>query len=320
MGDRYAVATGNWASTSTWSDTSGGSPGASAPVSGDTAYLNAASGAITVTVAANAACTVLDCSGYSGTLTINSSYGLTVGGNITLVSGMTCSGTGTLEMSAAGTLTSGGVSVSWKLSLTGANTKTLNTNGTKWVTVTPTMGGKILTLSSAFQCATLDLTDWGSAQFGGAYDISCDNFYMRGYRQQSITFKAGQALNISSKINLSCLRLSDGHTIKSDTSSSAFYINYSGTIAECKVAGTIFTDIDASGSAVPLLNWFGGTLTRTSNIYNLSGENTTIPAVADVKSGVEYGGVDDASVKRLTGTYAGGGSGGGPVMGGMVVR
>lgn len=54
MADRYAVATGNWNATSTWSDTDGGAPGASAPVDGDTAYFNAA---VTVTLTAHAACT-----------------------------------------------------------------------------------------------------------------------------------------------------------------------------------------------------------------------------------------------------------------------
>jgi hypothetical protein len=87
-------------------------------------------------------------------------------------------------------------------------------------------------------------------------------------------------------------------------------LTYSGTAANCKVAGVTFTDIDASGSAVAILNWYGGTLTRTVNVYNVTA--ASFPAVADVESGVEYGGEDDTlpvPVNRLTGTLAGGGGG-----------
>jgi autotransporter-associated beta strand protein len=50
--DRYTVATGNWSSTSTWSDVSGGTPGASVPVAGDNVYVE---GGYTVTLNANTA-------------------------------------------------------------------------------------------------------------------------------------------------------------------------------------------------------------------------------------------------------------------------
>lgn len=51
MANRYLVATGNWSSTSIWSDTSGGSGGASVPTGSDTVYINAN---YTVTLSANA--------------------------------------------------------------------------------------------------------------------------------------------------------------------------------------------------------------------------------------------------------------------------
>lgn len=54
MADRYAVATGNWNATSTWSATDGGGAGASVPVAGDNVFVQAA---VTVTLTDNAACT-----------------------------------------------------------------------------------------------------------------------------------------------------------------------------------------------------------------------------------------------------------------------
>ncbi|MGD0711906.1 MAG: hypothetical protein ABR968_12090, partial [Bacteroidales bacterium] len=49
--NRYSVATGNWSSTSTWSATSGGAPGASVPTAGYFVYIE---GGYTVTLDANA--------------------------------------------------------------------------------------------------------------------------------------------------------------------------------------------------------------------------------------------------------------------------
>ncbi len=83
--NRYAVANGNWNSTSTWSATSGGSSGASVPVNGDNVYIERG---YTVTVTANAACSNLYFStpttGNLGTLTVNSGVTLTVSGGVTL--------------------------------------------------------------------------------------------------------------------------------------------------------------------------------------------------------------------------------------------
>ena len=52
MADRYVVASGNWSSTSIWSTSNGGSPGASVPTSADDAYMLTT--AYTVTLDVNA--------------------------------------------------------------------------------------------------------------------------------------------------------------------------------------------------------------------------------------------------------------------------
>jgi hypothetical protein len=57
-------------------------------------------------------------------------------------------------------------------------------------------------------------------------------------------------------------------TIKSGTASTHFHLNYLGLASACKIFQAIFTDIDASGSSQPIDNWYGGTLTRCTNIIN----------------------------------------------------
>lgn len=73
--DRYAVASGNWNATSTWSSTSGGSSGASIPVAGDVVYIGEGAVDRTVTIPAGyaAACTDL----YMGNLADNTAAVLT---------------------------------------------------------------------------------------------------------------------------------------------------------------------------------------------------------------------------------------------------
>tara|TARA_R110002073_G_scaffold335444_1_gene527435 strand:+ start:45 stop:1940 length:1896 start_codon:yes stop_codon:yes gene_type:complete len=91
MADRFARVTGNWADTSTWSATAGGSVGASVPSSGDSAIINVANkdggaGALTITLTGDVEVDGLELYGTSGndatlhtasehTVTINS-YGI----------------------------------------------------------------------------------------------------------------------------------------------------------------------------------------------------------------------------------------------------
>lgn len=85
MANRYWVGgTGNWdgSNTSNWSDTSGGSSGASVPTSADDVFFDANSGSGTATLASTPAyCRNLNLTGYTGTIT-----GITVWsfGNVTL--------------------------------------------------------------------------------------------------------------------------------------------------------------------------------------------------------------------------------------------
>ena len=67
---RYWVGgTANWDATAgtKWATTSGGVGGASVPTSADDVYFDAASGAVTCTVAATSVCRALDFTGFTGT-------------------------------------------------------------------------------------------------------------------------------------------------------------------------------------------------------------------------------------------------------------
>jgi len=86
MANRYWVGgTESWDTTagSKWSLTSGGSGGEAVPTSSDTVFFNAASGAVTVTIASGAICSTLTMTGFTGTLAFGSNS-------------ISCAGTGTV--------------------------------------------------------------------------------------------------------------------------------------------------------------------------------------------------------------------------------
>jgi hypothetical protein len=78
---RFAVASGDWNATSTWSATSGGASGATVPGAGDNVTIE---GGHTVTVTANAAAGSITFTGISGTLSVNNGLTLTISGNVSL--------------------------------------------------------------------------------------------------------------------------------------------------------------------------------------------------------------------------------------------
>lgn len=106
MADRYWVGgTASWDATAgtKWSDTDGGTGGASVPTAADNVFFTAASGTSTVTiVTATASCLNLNCTGFTGTLT-GSTTALQVYGNFTLSTTMTFGFTFRLEFLATTT-------------------------------------------------------------------------------------------------------------------------------------------------------------------------------------------------------------------------
>lgn len=114
MANRFWVGgTGAWDGTAgtKWALTSGGAGGQAVPTSADDVFFDASSGAGTVTISAgNTGAKSITCTGFTGTLA--GSDAISVAGSITLVAGQTYSYTGDITLTATGTLTTGGKTLS----------------------------------------------------------------------------------------------------------------------------------------------------------------------------------------------------------------
>lgn len=228
---------------------------------------------------------------WSGTSNISGGCALTINtaGTITVSSTVHFSGPFTFT---AGTITGGTID--------------FNTNGSTLDTAT---GGAIAsnisfnasstyTLSSDFSTTGSITIQNFQPTFAGAHDITCATLNIGGPQtSKTITFVKSRTLTVTTAMNINSDN-ADGFTISivSDTSSTATKLRYQGTLANQKVFGVIFTDVDASTSTNPIYNWDGGALTRTTNIYNV--DPTSFPAVGDVRSGTGYAG------GALTGTMS----------------
>ena len=154
MANRFAVASGNFNDTATWSTTAAGSPGASVPVAGDNAIANNR----TVTITANATC---------DNITNGTTYGGTAGGGFILNDGVTLTvlssvltgGTGgTLRLSGANSATVAAVSIT---SANAANTDCILHSGTGTLTVNSTTIQSNGLSANASRC--INLTAAGTA-------------------------------------------------------------------------------------------------------------------------------------------------------------
>ena len=155
-----------------WALTSGGAGGQAVPTAADDVFLDAASGAVTVTVSGSQTAKSITCTGFTGTLEGTATPILTVAGSCTFVAGMTYSATGpALVISATGTLTSGGKTIPGGPSLT-------VTGGTCTL-------GDALTLAAA--CSITGGTFTTSAS---NYSVSCASFSTSGTTARTITLNA----------------------------------------------------------------------------------------------------------------------------------
>lgn len=179
MANRFLVAggTGNFNSTTNWAATTGGASGASFPVAGDVVALDSLSGNAPLTVNVASACASFVMSGtYAGTLTYDAN--LTLTSTYTTVAACTIAGTaGTLVLSGAATLTSGGKTLTCGLTF-GANvayTLADNWSVNGLVTVgalTQTVNGNQITCAGGLHHVSAFITA-GTTKFvltGGTWD------------------------------------------------------------------------------------------------------------------------------------------------------
>jgi hypothetical protein len=252
---------GNWSSNVTWG-------GAGHPVAGDTAIINATM-VNTVTVDAASACTTLDMTGNAGTLALGSQT-LTVSGGATLQGAMTnTSGV----LSSAGGVTLAGTPTGTLPVLNLSASQTFTSAGFSYPgTIAMNLSNATLTLADLLTCGKLCILA-RNITTAGPFGITCDNLVCTtGSGAGVFTMVSGQTLNVNTSLNISSNATSQGvlqyFVFSAVTASSPFYLNYLGTPANCKLVQTTFTDVDASGSARAIDNWYGQTLTRTTNIIN----------------------------------------------------
>jgi hypothetical protein len=146
---------------------------------------------------------------------------------------------------------------------------TLNTNGITWNNITFYSNSTVTLGSDLSASGTLNI-DLFSIGFSGNFNISCGTLrFGKPATNRTLLLVSGTTLTVTTNLYLSG-DLSGLFTlgVASVTSSSSASLIYQGTPANCKVSGVIFTDIDASGSTQGIDNWYGGTLTRTTNITN----------------------------------------------------
>jgi fibronectin-binding autotransporter adhesin len=220
----------------------------------------------------------------SGTYTFTSGASFAKSGTFTYVTGTLVTTGNTLVINGNVTLNCGGMTF-WAVTVGGNYTVTLqaalavsgnftqNGNTTFSGAYAVTIGGTYTvsgsyttTLAAGLTCGTL--TAAGNPTFAGAFDMACSTF--RALAGQTWTLVANQTLAISGAMYAFSTDLSS-IVIKSATSGTKTKINLSG--ATQQVIGVVLTDVDATPGN-PVTNWWGGTLTRTANITNVTPTST----------------------------------------------
>lgn len=246
MANRFWVGgTATWDGTAgtKWATTSGGAGGAAVPTAADDVFFDAASGAVVCTTSASSICRSLDCTGYTGTLTLaNSGTALRIGdasgGAMKLVAGMTFGGAGSLAAVVfISTADNGGVG--WPITTAGKSVPAVfDGAGGKWQLQDALSGGN----------------NSGISITAGHLDTNS-----QAVSANLSTFSAGGTLTMGSTVwSVSLtngLVISNGFTLNAGTGTFRFTANSTAAITFTNSAnGTItFNDIEfPNGSPVNL--------------------------------------------------------------------
>ncbi len=160
---------GNWNALGTWVE-------GVVPTSADDVVFTATSGTLTVNTS-TAVCKTFDCTNFIGTLATSTNT-LTVSGSVTLVSGMTITGTGLLTINA---------------------TATINFNGKTWPGGLTFLGTFNPTLASTLNITgQLSLADGGSRIFSGAFDMNCGTLNLGGTNTISGNITSSGTMSVAS--------------------------------------------------------------------------------------------------------------------------
>ncbi len=174
-------ANNNWSTIGNW-DTA-------VPTSATTALFIGAgvSGSKNCTITAGAACSLLSCSAYVGTMSLANT--LTVVGNLTLNSGMAITGSGGISKTGNGTLISNGVTLDAPLTLNGGG-GTAHTLGSNW-TINGTISQNLNTQTITGGGFTASL---GAGLTVGILSANNITFLLRGTGTLSATSYVGNTI------------------------------------------------------------------------------------------------------------------------------
>jgi len=266
LANRYwrAAATTNWATAGNWELTPGGGESVTVPGSSDDVFFVAGSGA-TSTVGASITVKSINCTGYTGTLTVSSTFVLTVAGSILFSSDMSLSGTGTLTLSATGTWTSNGKTIPWSLTI--GNSTMTATLADDW-----TVSG-LVTIGS------------GSSQTLNSNNLYCESGFtfngrVAGTTNIRVTAGTFTGNSVASRYISNPVYLSSGVAFASTIYIAATTLTFGGSHT-----GTITISIAATGTMT-----FAGTLPTLSTLATLAAVTLALPSTLTITNGLTLAG------------------------------
>jgi hypothetical protein len=281
MANRYWVGgSATWDSTAgtKWALTSGGAGGQAVPTSTDDVFLDAASGAVTVTVNTAQSCLSLNCTGFTGTLTGSSQINFY--GNLLLVSGMSFTSLGLRPSATSGswTVTTAGKTV-------GATAFGLTASTATWTL------GDAFTSSSAIQVVQGTFNTNNFAVSGTSFFSSSTNTRAFNIGSSTLTFTgSGTVWNCTTSTNLT---LSGTGTISLTSATAKTFagggiqtyptLNQGGAGSLTVTGSNQFANITntyASTGATSVL--FTAGTTNVFTAFNLTGQATRVCTLGSV--------------------------------------
>lgn len=272
MATLYAKAAGgNWSSAGTWSNvSSAGGDSSGPPTAADNVILDSGSG--NVTIDSGAVCRSLDCNGYTGTLTHNTSVTLTIG------DGTAGTGNRALRFVSGMTYTISQATQAISFVSTSGTTQTIDTGGKTIGNLTFNGAGGSWQFAANFAVgggSTLTITA-GSVDFNGRTG-SMGFFSANNSNTKSITFGAA-TLTVSGSSSVVFNISAVGTTFSAASST----IIFSGTDAEVTPAALTYGTVRFTGAGTAKLNSTGATFanlertgtTTKSDGFNINGAKT----------------------------------------------
>lgn len=270
MASKFAVLIGgNWNTDATWSTTSGGIPDTTKPTAADDVFLDANSGAVAINGAS--VCRSINCTGYTGVLTHNSSSVLSIGDSTT------GAGNIALKLVSGMTYTLGSVNTSTLAFVSTSSTQqTIDFGGKSCGSAVWTGNGGNWQLSSAFTAASTNTISAYTAITGAVLDFNNQNITCFGFSStpsQARTLSIGSSAISISGTAASVWNINSGITLTANTA--AFTLTGASPTFAGGAGLSYGGSLTFSGNTTPV--WASGnvtSVTRTGGAFNVGGDVT----------------------------------------------